>query len=312
MIWELNACAKQRPSCKKPVKHISLSFAPADSDLLDQTILDIASAVIKGLGYDDNQYLVVRHDRNDPRHDRTHEHDHFHILINMINLEGKRVRDNHDKGRLEKILRRQELKHKLTIVPDSNQRKYKAATTGQIQRMMREIEECQTGKRAKKPDAPYTLKIQSGIDLASHDRPSLSVFLARLQRLGIDPKLRIEKGLVKGISYRLQDFKVRGCKLYQASLPQLLEHRVEFDPQQDLAAIELANKDEEIKLEAGLEVSWSLTNIRDYVPRKMKRMLDETRSENKLEMVDERAKKTIKPEPKLEPERDVDRGWEID
>ena len=205
MIWELNACAKQRPNCKKPVKHISLSFAPADSDLLDQTVLDIADAVIEGLGYDDNQYLVVRHDRNDPGHDRTHEHDHFHILINMINLEGKRVRDNHDKGRLEKILRQQELKHKLAIVSSSDQRKYKAATTGQIQRMMREIEECQTGKRAKKPDAPYTIKIQSGIDLASHDRPSLSVFLARLQRLQIDPKLRIEKGLVKGISYRLQD-----------------------------------------------------------------------------------------------------------
>jgi hypothetical protein len=137
----------------------------------------------------------------------------------MVNHEGKRVHDSYDKMKLEKILRAQELEHNLTLVPSSDQRNYKAATTGQVQRIMREIEECKGRKSTKNPIAPYTLKIQSGIDLASHDCPSLTVFLARLQQLKIDPKLRIEQGKVKGISYKLQDFKVKGCKLHQGSFP---------------------------------------------------------------------------------------------
>ena len=79
-------------STKKPVKHISVGFAPNDGELNSETIEEIAIAIIGELGYDNNQYLVVRHDRVDPKHDRNHEHDHFHILINMINLEGKRIR----------------------------------------------------------------------------------------------------------------------------------------------------------------------------------------------------------------------------
>ena len=91
-------------------------------------------------------------------------------------------------------MRQQEIKHNLTIVASSEQRKYKASTTGQVQRMMREVEEYQTEARAERPVVTHAIKIQSGIDLASCDRPSLRVFLARLQQLQIDPKLKVEEG----------------------------------------------------------------------------------------------------------------------
>ena len=276
MTWELNTCASQRSSTKKPVKHISVGFAPNDGELNSETIEEIAIAIVNELGYDNNQYLVVRHGRVDPRHDRNHEHDHFHILINMINLEGKRIEDSYDKKRLESILRQQEIKHNLTIVASSEQRKYKASTTGQVQRMMREVEECRTGARTEKPVVTHALKIQSGIDLASCDRPSLKVFLARLQQLQIDPKLEIEEGKITGISYRLQDFKIRGCKLHQASSSQLLEHRVTFDSQKDLLAVCKANKNERIELEPELEVNWNHVDIKNYVPSKIKQLLEIT------------------------------------
>ena len=284
MIWELNACAEQRPTTKKPVKHISIGFAPGDANLKHQTIEDIAQAVINGLGYDDNQYLVVKHDRYDPEHDRTHEHDHFHILVNMVSHEGKRVHDGYDKRRLEKILRQQELEHGLIQVPSSEERSYKASSTGQVQRMMREIEECQDKRRIKKPTAPYTVKIQAGIDLASRDRPSLTTFLARLQQLGIDTKLKVESGTVKGISYRLQEFKVRGCKLHQASFPQLIKHRVNYDPKQDWAVVARVNQNQKIELTPGLEVSWSQTRTQDYVPSRIQTMLDRVFSEQQLQV----------------------------
>ena len=276
MTWELNTCASQRPSTKKPVKHISVGFAPDDGELNSKTIEEIAIAIVSELGYDNNQYLVVRHDRVDPRHDRVHEHDHFHILINMINLEGKRVVDSYDKKKLESILRQQEIKHSLTIVASSEQRRYKASTTGQVQRMMREVEEYQTEARAERPSVPHAIKIQSGIDLASRDRPSLRVFLARLQQLQIDPKLKVEEGKITGISYRLQDFKTRGCKLHQASSSQLLEHRVIFDSQEDMLAVCKANQNERIELEPELEVSWNQVDIKNYVPSKIKQLLEIT------------------------------------
>ena len=290
MIWELNACAEQRPTTKKPVKHISIGFAPGDRSLDPETIDEIAQAVINNLGYGNNQYLVVKHDRYDPKHDRIHSHDHFHILINMVNHEGKRVHDSYDKKKLEKILRAQEQEHNLTLVPSSDQRDYKAATTGQVQRIMREIEECKGRKSTKNPTAPYTLKIHSGIDLASHDCPSLTVFLARLQQLKIDPKLRIESGKVKGISYKLQNFKVKGCKLHQGSFSQLIQNRVTYDPERDMVAINQANQNEEIALAPEFNVSWSQTSLRNYVPNKVQQMLDETFGKQELQ-VDKKIKK---------------------
>jgi hypothetical protein len=223
----------------------------------------------------------------------------------MVNHEGKRVHDSYDKIKLEKILREQEHEHNLTLVPSSDQRNYKAATTGQVQRIMREMEECK-GKSTKKPTAPYTLKIQSGIDLASHDCPSLTVFLARLQQLKIDPKLRIEQGKVKGISYKLQDFKVKGCKLHQCSFPQLIQNRVTYEPERDLVAINQANQNEEITLAPELNVSWSQTNLRNYVPNKVQQMLDETFGKQELQV----NKEINKPEP-IQNQKG-DEGFEID
>ena len=316
IIWELNLCAELNSGCKKPVKHISLSFAPTDGYLFDQTILDITDAIIEGLGYNKNQLMVVKHGRIDPGHDRTHSHDHAHILLNMIGYDGRRVKDSFDKRRLEKILREQEKLHGLTQVPSSEQRKYKTPTTRQVQRLMREMDEIESGQRKSKPKAPYISKLQQGIDLASHDKPSLKVFLARLQRLCIEPKFRIDNGEVKGISYRMQDFKVRGCKLHNSSLPKLLEHRVKLDLEQDLIAIKMVDARLQLELAPELEVNWSQTNIRDYVPKKMKRRLDEFRSENEVEGIFPSQKsvqlKKIEETKKLLLKKDRDRGWSID
>ncbi|MGL5836840.1 MAG: relaxase/mobilization nuclease domain-containing protein [Waterburya sp.] len=284
MTWELDTCAKQRPSTKKPVKHISVGFAPDDGELDRETIEKIALAIVNGLGYDNNQYLVVRHGRVDPKHDRVHEHDHFHLLINAINFEGKRVVDSYDKKKLENILRQQEIEHSLTIVASSEQREYKASTTGQTKRMMREVEEYKVGSTTERPTVPHAIKIQSGIDLASCDRPSLSVFLARLQRLEIDSKLRVEEGKITGISYRLQDFKIRGCKLHQASFSQLLEHRVNYDFQKDMFAVNKVNQNEIIGLKPELEVSWSQVDIKNYVPNQIKHLLERVFDEQEIQV----------------------------
>jgi hypothetical protein len=229
MIAELKLCAEQNYRCQKPVKHISVAFAPEDGKQDYWTVKDVADKIREELGYGDHQFMVVRHDRIYPGHDRTHNHDH------------------------------------------------------------------------------------SGIDLASHDYPSLSIFIARLQRLQIDPKFRIEDNVVKGISYKLQNFQVRGCKLHNASLPKLLSRRISFDPERDSDAISMANRDEIVELEPKLDVSWNMTNIRNYIPKKMKQMLDQTFDERESHIAEE-AQSTTRTiiHTKLEPNSEQTKPKEIE
>ena len=229
----------------------------------------------------------------------------------MVDFEGNRVKDSYDKRRLERILRQQELEHGLTVVPDSDKRQYKAGSTGQIQRLMKEIEQYEDNTRTQKIDAPYVLKIQSGIDLASHDQPSLAVFLARLQRLDIDTKFRIEGEEFTGISYRMHDFKVRGCKLHNASLSKLIDQRIELNPEleRDLTAIKKVNAGQKIELDPDKEVRWSQVSIRDYLPREIQQSLQRIFGDKKIEPINSTRQEIKFVEPEPEPK---DEGWEID
>ena len=155
-------------------------------------------------------------------------------------------------------------------------------------------------------------KIQAGIDLASHDRPSLAVFIARLQRLKIDTQFRVSKkdGKVTGISYRMQDFKVKGSVLHDASFNRLLEHRVNYNPQTDIDAIVSANAKEEIPLSEKLRVRWNQTNIRNYFPKKLAEQLNDWYGEKQVRpLVKTKSQQTNED---IEPKPKTDKDWEID
>ena len=95
LTQEFNNCADQRRTTTKPLKHFILSFAPEDGEVSDNLKQEIATQAIQRLGYIDNQYVVIDHQRQDPGHDWNHDHDHIHIAVNMITLEGQRVDDWH-------------------------------------------------------------------------------------------------------------------------------------------------------------------------------------------------------------------------
>ena len=63
----------------------------------------------------------MNHHRHDPAHPKTHNHDHIHIAINLVNYDLERVNDGWDKRRLEKVLRQLELKYNLTPVLSSRE-----------------------------------------------------------------------------------------------------------------------------------------------------------------------------------------------
>ncbi len=88
------------------MENFIISFASTDGVVKDELKANIAREIVSGLGYTNNQYVVVVHSRDDPGHHWVHNHDHIHIAVNMVNLEGERVNDWRSRRKLEKILRK--------------------------------------------------------------------------------------------------------------------------------------------------------------------------------------------------------------
>ena len=94
----------------KPVAHISLNFSVQDKEkLTDAVMAKIAIEYMKQMGYDNTQYIVVRH--------RDREHPHLHLVINRINYDGKRISDKNEKFRSTKVCMELTKKYGLYIAP---------------------------------------------------------------------------------------------------------------------------------------------------------------------------------------------------
>ena len=264
---EFNNCADQRRTTKKPVKHLILSFSPEDGYVADEVKARIAKEAVKELGYTYNQYVVLDHHRDDPGHDWNHDHDHIHIAVNMITIDGNRVDDWQDKRKFEEILRQLELREQLTTVAPSSERKRKALSHGQTQRIKREIKEFKSGERTTLPEIPLSIKLQAAIDKASEDKPDLTTFIGRLQHLGIDVRPTISDKGRKRISYRLSDLKVRGSKLHNGSFPKLISQRsIDFDLKRDKPAMDAAASGQRVSIPQEKQVTWTGIDLVSYLP----------------------------------------------
>ncbi len=239
LTTEFNNCAKQRKSTKKPVKHFIIGFAPTDGVVKDELKANIAREIVSGLGYTNNQYVVVDHSRDDPGHHWVHNHDHIHIAVNMVNLEAERVNDWRDQQKLEKILRKQEIQAHLTHVPPSSQRLRKAPTTGQVQRFKHQKQLYKQGLLSNPPQSIASSKLQKAIFTASEDLPTMSEFVLRLQKMGVKVNPKITRNnIIQGISYNLDGIWFQGNQLHNCSFPKLQKMRgVKYDRARDLTTL---------------------------------------------------------------------------
>ena len=99
---------KLNPNISKPVAHISLDFSVQDkSRLTDRLMVDVAHEYMKKMGYEDTQYIIVRHNDTD--------HPHIHLVINRIDNNGKRISDQNEKLRNVKVCMELTKKHGLYI-----------------------------------------------------------------------------------------------------------------------------------------------------------------------------------------------------
>ncbi|MBE9044710.1 relaxase/mobilization nuclease domain-containing protein [Pleurocapsales cyanobacterium LEGE 10410] len=281
LTQEFNNCADQRRTTKKPVKHLIVSFATADGYVADEVKARIAKGSVEELGYTYNQYVVVDHHRDDPGHDWNHDHDHIHIAVNMITLDGNRVDDWQDKHKFEEVLRQLELSEQLTTVIPSKEKKRKALSHGQTQRIKREIKEFLSGERTTLPEIPLSIKLQAAIDKASESKTDLTTFIGRLQGLDIDVRPTISDKGRKRISYRLGDLKVRGSKLHNGSFPKLISQRgIGFDLKRERPAMDLACLGQRVNIPQSKRITWSQIDLVSYLPSALHN--DFTRAQTKL------------------------------
>ncbi|MDJ0591702.1 MAG: relaxase/mobilization nuclease domain-containing protein [Pleurocapsa sp. MO_226.B13] len=301
LTQEFNNCADQRRTTTKPVKHFIVSFSPEDGYVSDEAKASIAKSAVEELGYTYNQYVVVDHNRDDPGHNWNHDHDHIHIAVNMITLDGKRVDDWQDKRKFEEILRQLEVREQLTIVTPSKERKRKALSHGQTQRIKRETKEYFEGDRARLPEIPLMTKLQAAIDKASEDKPDLTTFIGRLQGLNIDVRPTISDKGRKRISYRLEDLKVRGSKLHNGSFPKLISQRgIDFNLSRDKPAMDAACLGQLVSIRSEKQVTWSEIDLVSYLPSALKNNLPQVQTnpiKEEKQLTSDVEDKFVNPEP---------------
>ncbi len=102
--------SKLKPKISKPVAHISLDFSVQDKGrLTDKFMVSVAHEYMEKMGYENTQYIIVRH------HDT--DHPHIHLVINRIDNNGNRISDKNEKLRNSKVCIELTKKYGLYIAP---------------------------------------------------------------------------------------------------------------------------------------------------------------------------------------------------
>jgi hypothetical protein len=191
-----------RPTVTKPVRHLSISFAPEDGALSDEIKNAIVDRVLRDLGYQNCQYIAIDHDRADPGHSHIHDHDHLHIITNAVDFFGNYVRDSWERYKIQSSLREVELEFGLRQVESSWEIK---ATVSQAPELTARISQTLTAT------------------------PTLSEWLAQLQEQQIDVRFNLtHRGMVRGVSfidrsrtYKGSDLELSWQKIYPQLQPSL-------------------------------------------------------------------------------------------
>jgi hypothetical protein len=226
---EFEAVRQQRPDIRKPVEHVSLSFARDDRPLSNDEIARLADEYLKRRGHDADrvQYVVVRH------HDKDHQH--CHILLNRIRPDRTVVPQQ-----FREYLRNKEtcraLERDFSLRPVRNERPRfdERAPTRAEDRMARD-----RGLVSEKE------QLKALIRDAAKGQPTMTEFVRRLRAKGVQIRANIARtSHVSGISYRLDRVAVKGSGLGRAYSFEGLQKQqgVRYDRARDLPALERATR----------------------------------------------------------------------
>jgi hypothetical protein len=221
---EFGEIRRLRPNLNKAVLHVSLSAAP-DEKLSDEQWREIGREYLRGMGLDNNQYVMTRHTDT--------EHEHIHILANRIRFDGQVTTDSHDYRRQEVLMRKIEKDYALQQLEPSLNAERKAPTKDEIECAIR------TGEPSTRQ------QLQQLCDGAAKDCHSMSQYIDRLEHIGVQvvPVLQLEGEKLSGLSYRLDEVTMKGSDLGRGYTPSGLNKRgIEYEKNRDFETVSRARE----------------------------------------------------------------------
>ncbi len=214
---EFRLSRQLNPKVERAVYHVSLSLKPGEY-LGDEQWNQVAERYLLHMGFNYNQYVVYRH--------TDQSHDHIHLIASRIKLDGTLVHDGWDYLRSEPIIRDLERDYNLARPIELTPGK-RSPTTGQKRRWEREHQEFLLGHRDQPPELPVLQQLQSILDRAVVDHPSLSKLIKRLELQGVDSTIvTTANGTPRGIKYKYKGIHFSGTNLGKDyTLPGLQKHQ---------------------------------------------------------------------------------------
>ena len=216
---EFRFCQQLNSRVSRSVYHASLSL-PHTEHLENDTWHEIAQKYLQAMGFDMNQYVVVRHSDRD--------HDHAHIVASRVRLDGTTVSDSWDYRRSEAAIRQLEQDYGLQSLHSSQEQDSRSPTTGE-QRLL-----------ARTGEASIRVQLQRSLDQATQSPITMPQLIEQLQQNGISVWIRDRQpGEIKGISYELNGIAFSGTHLGKAYTFQGLQRyrRVNYDSHRDTELI---------------------------------------------------------------------------
>lgn len=200
LVREFRMISDLNPKVKSPVMHLSLSLT-AGERRSDEQWVAIAEDVLKPMGFDRSQFVVVRHTDTDL--------DHVHIVANRVRFDGICVSSSHDFRRSQKAAEAAERKHGLVLC--NHQRgaeslRENPTLDAPTPEVVKAISKDLAQHPRLKPNQVHKV-LEEEIVRALEGRPSLHEFVDRLCYSGIEAVVTTNKlnGRIQGLSFRLGD-----------------------------------------------------------------------------------------------------------
>ena len=224
---EFSESRKLRPNMTRAVYHTSLSLA-AGERLSDEKWNEVTKSYLDQMGFQGSQYVVVRH-KDTP-------HDHIHIVASRVRMtDGSVVSESQDYKRSEGILRGIEKEYGLKQVTPSREVDHRAPSHGELE-------------LARQGVPSIRLRLQSLVDGAITDRPTMSTFLSRMDDNGVSviPN-QAATGHISGVTFLLDGEPMKGSDLGRGYTWAGLQKRgVNYDQIRDRQRIGFAKEQGEL------------------------------------------------------------------
>jgi len=225
MTQEFNIVRQLRPRLGKAVYHVSLNL-PYEDTLSDKQFATLGMDYLKGMGFDDNQYIMYRH--------KDQEHEHIHIIANRVKFSGELVSDSKDYERSERLVRKLELNYSLSQLEDNKLTRKATITQKEIEKAFR------TGK------PPMKLTLQYHLENSISNSKNTTEFIRELNTRNISPKFNVSKstGRVTGISFRHKGIIYKGSSLGRHYSWNNIIKRIDYEQDRDRGVILKTNSTE--------------------------------------------------------------------